>query len=262
MDEQPSEKRRFGLLEEILRENSIRSKINSEGLHELSIISNGLSSRERAARNDVKEWWLVQYVLKHHRRLGFSAVEGPFETGPDLRVKYRRTWSMAEVEKGWQDYLRHKHHLNERFDACRFLIVLADEKPSATVIAKLPPRVIHIDRSHFANWFEDACAQYAREHQPQSKLYARLHIIAGAMQGHWVEICPDRDRSMAVCPDCDNCPYFGEGSFHEATPAFIGLAAMFAERHCKRKTKDAGNRYDLDKIDEAKLKAFVEQHTP
>ena len=125
-----------------------------------------------------------------------------------------------------------------------------------------PRRLFTLIAHTSPNWFEDACAQYAREHQPQSKLHARLHIIAGAMQGHWVEICPDRDRSMAACPDCDNCPYFGEGSFHEAAPAFIGLATIFAERHCKRRTKDAGNRYNLDKIDQAKLEAFVEKHAP
>jgi hypothetical protein len=65
-----------------------------------------------------------------------------------------------------------------------------------------------------------------------------------------------------VCPDCDGCPYFGEGSFQEATPAFWHLALLFAERRCGRQTKGVGNRYDLNKIDLARLEAFVEQFPP
>jgi hypothetical protein len=262
MDQQSQESRRLRLLEKIIRGRSVRSKIDSEGLHELSIISDRVSPRERVARDDLREWWLVRYVLKHHRRLGFSAVKGPFETGPDLRVKHGPKWSMAEVEIGWRNYIRHKHHLNERFDDCRFLIVLADARPPTNSIRYLPPKVIYIDRAHFTNWFEIACAQYARMHQPSSQLHARLHVISAAMKSHWDEICPDRDRSMAVCPDCDSCPYFGEGSFNEATPAFTSLAAIFAEKHCKRRTKDAGNRWNLERIDKARLNEFLEQHLP
>jgi hypothetical protein len=257
-----SDPQRFKLLESIIRNYNIRSKINGDGVHELKIIRSAPSARERVNRNHLKEWWLVRYVLKHHKRLGFSAVQGPFDIGPDLRVKLRREWSMAEVEIGWRNYIRHKHHLNGRFDVCRFLIVLADVKPPESAIRDLPPEIIYIDRAHFTLWFEKACTEYARELQPRSKLNARLHIIAGAMQGHWLEICPDQDRSSAACPDCNFCPYFGEGLSKEATPTFERLALTFAEKHFKGGAMDLGNRYDLSRIDLAKLKAFIERHPP
>lgn len=247
-------------LENVIRSNSIRSKINSDSLHELKIMPPGPSTRQRVAENNLKEWWLIQYVLQHYKRLGFTAIQGPFDTGPDFRVKLGRQWHMAEVEVHWRNYLRHKHHLNDRFDICRFLIVLADDAPSEAGTPDVPPDLVYIDREHFADWFHAACVEYARTHQPESKINARLSTIADMMQGYWVEICPDQDRALATCPDCDLCPYFGGGSFQEATSAFAALALRFAEKHCKRRTKGAGNRYDLQKIDEAHLKTFVDNN--
>jgi hypothetical protein len=66
-----------------------------------------------------------------------------------------------------------------------------------------------------------------------------------------------RGREMAACPNCDGCPYFGEGLFYEAYPFFHGQAARFIA-HNAIDSEEA----DLRKIKGATVKRFFERNLP
>src|SRR4051794_14796586 len=94
--------RRLDVLEGLIRENSIRSKINGDGTHELAFSPVGASR--------LKEWWVQRYVKQYHERLAFSAVKGRLNEGPDFHVEHRGKWFHAEVKTSWGESIRHKHH--------------------------------------------------------------------------------------------------------------------------------------------------------
>lgn len=111
--------------------------------------------------------------------------------------------------------------------------------------------MIHLDPGHFLDWFR-------RVSKPQIAQF-RLSVIAGEMKEHWLEICSDKDRDMATCPDCDSCAYFGAGEFNEATPHFQLMAARFViEKAGVRNLQDL----DLSKIKSGQLRRFVERNQP
>lgn len=169
--------------------------------------------------DNIQELWAQLYVLLEFRELGFVKVKGPYRKGPDFRVSRKRRWAWAEVETRWQNYFRHGHHLSAAFDRVEYLILLSSDAPVANKLAELPPKIIYIDRRRFQAWFERALSDNLR-----------IELLAGAMQEYWTTICSDREREMAQCPNCDNCPYFGEGMFREATPFFLNSAVRFISR--------------------------------
>jgi hypothetical protein len=63
---------------------------------------------------------------------------------------------------------------------------------------------------------------------------------------------------MATCPDCDNCAYFGHGSFNEATPFYQDLAAKFLASAGLGEEGVA----DLRRVAGADLERVVEEHPP
>lgn len=249
--------RRLRVWESIIANHSIRARVNDEGLFELETIVGGRSPAERLARNDVYEVLVHKYIVAHHKRLGFTKIEGPRNVGPDFRVQHRGNWHLAEAEIDWKRYLHHKHHKSPAFATVRFLIVLSESMPSPRESAALP-KIVRIDRAHFGKCYANACADYARKHQRGEKLTARVNLIAGAMQEHWVKICPDAGRQIATCPDCNSCPYFGDGNAGEAVGVFQRLAIDFAFAHCVRPNGAPGNEIDLAKVREAELRRRVE----
>lgn len=240
----------------------MRARVNKDGLCEIKIVANGRSPAERLARNSVHEVWIRKYILAHPKRLGFAKVDGPHKTGPDFRVQTRGKWYLAEAEIDWKRYMHHRHHKDPRFAEVRFLIVLSESKPSPREAAALPPEILPIDREHFGGWFAKASAAYWREHQPGEKLTARVNLIAGAMQEHWLSLCPDSDRPMATCPECNSCPYFGDGTAGEALGFFQRLATDYALAHCARPGAERGDEIDLAKVREGELRRIVEAHGP
>jgi hypothetical protein len=76
------------------------------------------------------------------------------------------------------------------------------------------------------------------------------------MLRHWTTICSDVHREMSTCPDCDNCAYFGDGSFNEATAFYENLAAKLLAS--TGFTEDG--RTDLRRIDADALQKIVEEH--
>jgi hypothetical protein len=188
---------------------------------------------ERVREERVKEWWLQQYVIHNHRKLGFSAVEGPFDIGPDFIVTLRNGRQVeTEVEVRWENYIQHKHHTNPRFAQVGIIIALEAANPSPEISKRLPKKRIRVDKSHFTRWYRTAARAYAREKEkerPARIAIAKLHNIAKEFQSRYVSNCGDKERDMAVCPDCDTCPYFGEPG--EANRTFLELAVKFVRWH-------------------------------
>lgn len=210
-----------------------------------------VSTDEQARENNS----LQRYVSEHYPRLGFSKISGPFDRGPDFHVLQQKRWQKAEVETRWQNYLAHGHQHSSAFGETKYLIILSPKDPPAEVRDQLPPEIVHIDLEHFLEWYE-AASQVERIEQRNS---TRIDVIAGEMQGHWVTICSDNERDMAACPDCDGCPYFGEGLMDgEAHLHFHKLAAHFMVQHAIADGLEA----NLTKLQEADLKRFVEMHPP
>jgi hypothetical protein len=194
----------------------------------------------------LKEKWAQRYVTEHYERLGFAKVQGPFNRGPDFKVFRAKRWQWAEVETRWRNYLEHGHQRSSAFKNTEFLILLSPEHPRPDCRAELPPRIVHIDLNHFLEWFT-AIQQNS----------IRRNAIAGEMQAHWVTICPDKERDMAVCPNCHECPYF-EAMFGEFEPHFYNLAAQFMVKYAIADSPEA----NLRKVRSDDLRLFTESQPP
>jgi len=199
---------------------------------------------------DLLEFVIQEYVSIHFRRLGFTAIKGPFGKGPDFRVCRGGKWAPAEVERSWRHYLQHGHHQQASFANTQYLIVLAAEVPPARAPGRLPETVIHIDLPHFAAWLNAA----RTKSQPGERLSAKLAFLAHAMHGHWLGLCPDTDRDMATCPDCTSCAYF-EMNFH-------AIAVDYLATHLDKGAKSPDKLFDLSSVKEQELRDFVESRTP
>jgi len=73
-----------------------------------------------------------------------------------------------------------------------------------------------------------------------------VDAIAEEFHRRFVLECGDKDRDMSVCPECDLCPYFGEGMFSEATPAFQRMAFEFIALYEHPITSDDFKLSDID----------------
>jgi hypothetical protein len=241
----------FAAWERLIRERPMRLD-REKGILRLTF-QNSLTAR--LAAEALPELWAQKYVQEEYLRLGFSNVEGPFRLGPDFRVRDKRGWALAEVETRWQNYFQHEHHLNREFDRVKYLILLSADVPPDKKRPSLPRSIIHIDRRHFLAWFKPHDAREAQ----RRRLRLRAEVIVGAMHNHWTEICSDVDRNDSTCPNCDDCAYFGEGIFGEATPFFRKLANQYLVTiSLKSRLTEAA----LTDIDPTSLRSFVEQNPP
>jgi hypothetical protein len=249
-DEKMTLEQRFEAWEQLIRSRRWRRKLTEEGVEWHS----GADWSSSAA---IEEKYAQEYVVEEYERLGFTKVRGPFPKGPDFQIMMKRRWVWAEVETRWQNYKNHGHHKQKTFNDVVYLILLSPEEPrwekrkEMERMGTLPPQIIHIDRSHFLDWFK---VKVSKLHPPVNM---QIDSVAAAMQDHWVEICSDKDREMAACPNCDSCPYFGEGLFNEANPFFRGLAANFIANQAID-----SKGVDLQKIKGATLERFVERNPP
>jgi hypothetical protein len=188
---------------------------------------------ERVRELRVIEWWLQQYVEHNHRKLGFIEVEGPFDAGPDFIVILKNGRRVeTEVEVRWKNYVQHKHHTNPRFAKVGIIIALESDNPSPEIRKLLPKKLIRVDKRDFTKWYRAAARAYARKKEkerPARVAMAKIRNVAGEFHSRYVSSCGDKERDMAVCPDCDTCPYFGEPG--EASQTFLELAAKFLRWH-------------------------------
>jgi len=196
----------------------------------------------RAESSDIREYWIQKYVQENYDKLGFSHIEGPFEFGLDFRGIYRGRKAVVEVERDCHTYVIHRHHENSAFKAVNTLIVLNPSKPPEEVRCKLPKKVIYIDIDDFVEWWCPKAKQYAKT----KRIQRIVDAIAGEFHRRFVSECGDKDRDMSVCPECDLCPYFGEGICSEATPAFQRIAFEFIALYEHPITSDDFKLSDVD----------------
>ena len=178
---------------------------------------------ERAKSSDIREYWIQKYVEENYTKLGFSKIEGPFEAGPDFKGIYKGKEVIVEVERDCRSYISHKHHKDERFKKVSILIVLNPSEPPKEIKNKLPETIIHIDVDDFVKWWRPKAKAYAKEKRIQNI----IDLVAGEFQKKFVRDCDDKNRDMSTCPECDLCPYFGEGTTYEASSVFQEMALKF-----------------------------------
>ena len=189
---------------------------------------NLLPITERVKTDKVKEYWVQQYVLHNFKHLGFSSITGPNDTGPDFTTKIKGKRVAIEVEVLCENYVAHGHPDDSSFDKVGILIVLESNNPPPALKRQLPKRIIHVDKDHFTEWYIAAAREYAKQKEKEAepeRNRVRLHVLTGEFKSRWVAVCGHKERDMALCPDCDSCPYYGEP--HTATADFENLALTF-----------------------------------
>jgi hypothetical protein len=178
---------------------------------------------ERAAKGDIREYWVQKFFQEYYRDYGFKSIDGPYDIGPDF---FTRGGVGIEVERIWKNYLNHRHHLNDNFSSVKFLIVLSPEKPKAEKRKLLPKTIVYLNHEIFLPWYRENSRQYAELkalESEQVQLTLRLEIIKGEFYRRWLEVCPRTDGDMAVCPDCQSCAYEPEFDFLEWATEFVML---------------------------------------
>jgi hypothetical protein len=188
-----------------------------------SLLPKSANAHERAISSDILEYWIQQYVCENYTKLGFSHIDGPFESGPDFKGTYRGRKVEVEVERDWRAYIGHRHHENRAFKNVSVLVVLNPNEPPNAVRDILPKTLIYIDVNDFVEWWRPRAKQYAEG----KRIQRLIEAIAEEFHRRFVSRCCDQDRDMATCPECDLCAYFGEGLCYEATPFFQRMALKF-----------------------------------
>lgn len=171
-------------------------KVDKVGLPK-DIFTKKRSVEGRAMMSDIKD--------NFHKYEGISDVEGPFGTGPDFKGKIQGREVMIEVERDCSCYLKHRHHLDSRFDKVELLVVLNPTEPKS--MEGVPQNILFINIPDFVEWFKPKARDYAIQKQRMKV----VDCIAGYFKKLYFHECWDKERDMAVCPNCELCPYFGEG---------------------------------------------------
>ena len=200
---------------------------------------------QRAQTSDIREYWIQMYVKENHEKLGFSRLEGPFESGPDFRGVYRNRNAVVEVERDYQSFIQHRHHLDTAFSKVNVLIVLTPSDPPTDVREKLPKNIVYIDVADFVEWFRPKAKGYAYTKRTQRM----IDLVAGEFRRRYMSQCQEKERDMSTCPDCDLCPYFGEGTYSEARFVFREMAVEFIVLYRHSITSDGFKLAEIDPSD-------------
>lgn len=208
---------------------------------------------ERARTSDIREYWIQEYFKEnYHKYSGFTDVEGPFGTGPDFKGKFNGVETYIEIERNCACYIQHKHHLDSRWDKVSALVVLSqyenDEK-----IESLPPNVVYLNVPDFVEWFKPKAKTYAIQKQQMNV----VERIAGYFKKMYYTDCGDKERDMVVCPSCELCPYFREGT-GEGWTAFQQMALSFIAFNGIGKA--AEDKFDIGKVDHDFLCDFYNEY--
>ncbi len=108
----------------------------------LTIHNNRPKLDERIKHGNIREYWLQQYFKEQYKEYGFTNIEGPFDYGPDFKGIYKGKEVWIEVERYCKSYLKHKHHLDKRFNKVEILVVLQNEYLSSDIKELLPKIII------------------------------------------------------------------------------------------------------------------------
>lgn len=159
-----------------------------------SFKSSEKSAHERAESNDIREYWIQQYVKEHFKKLGFSKIEGPFSDGPDFKGVYKGKKAVVEVERRCQSFIAHKHHLDPNFKKVNLLIVLNPSEPSEKIIEKLPETIIYIDVDDFVEWFRP----YENYDAKWEKTRTIRNLIAGEFKKRYIRDFGNEKRHSSL----------------------------------------------------------------
>jgi len=122
------------------------------------------------------------------------------------------------------------------------LVVLTPLHPPRGVREKLPKHIVYLDIPDFVEWFRPKAKSYAGT----KRIQWIIDLVAGEFQRRYMSQCQEKERDMSMCPDCDLCPYFGEGTGFEASPLFHEMALNFIVLYKHPITSDD---FTLAKID-------------
>jgi hypothetical protein len=145
-----------------------------------------------------------EYFAEHYERYGFDAIEGPFKTGPDFKVRKQgnEQFELLEVEILWDNYLKHRHDKSARFSETKYLVMLLPESPREDFSSRLPEKYIKLDFEHFVKWFKNYDA------------HKRFSVLTPLLEGHFAKLyqlfCDRTKSDMALCGTgvgCSHCPY-------------------------------------------------------
>lgn len=210
------------------------------------------SGHERARSGDIREYWLQQYIRDNFAILGFSKLDGPFERGPDFSGVYKGRKVIVEAERTCKSFVQHSHHKDPRFRDVDILIVLGPSDPPEELKKYLPDTIIRIDIDDFVKYWRPKARAYAKD----KRIQGILDLIAGEVQRRFIRDCLDKDRDMSTCPECELCPYFGEGT-GEASSLFRELSLRFIVSYKHPIHTDA---FNLSSIKPGELDEFYERY--
>ena len=109
---------------------------------------------KRAEAGQFREYWLQRYVAHRYQKLGFTSLEGPFDTGYDFIGQYEGKRVVVEVETIATHFIYHGHDV----DDVDMLVVLHDDSESPREILgesstewreKLPQHIEVVDPRDF-----------------------------------------------------------------------------------------------------------------
>jgi hypothetical protein len=124
----------------------------------------------------------------------FSKVKWRTE-GADFEGFYQGKRVKIEIEKSTKEYLQHGHGAG----FADIVVVLLPRGPKIEGV-----KVVKLDLEHFIKWWWPRAGWY--KHWKEA--WERLDWVAKAFASEFRANCPDKEREMATCPECDLCPYF------------------------------------------------------
>lgn len=210
------------------------------------------SATEKALSAETREWPIQLYVEKFYRELGFTSIKGPFTSGPDFTTWHEKQKVGIEVERNWENYLKHQHHKNPKFAHVKFLVVLQPGDPPESKRSLLPDEIIYIDVKKFVRWQGAQAQEYTKNknaYDEQMQLTLRIEWIAQHLVERYVRVCPDKEREMAICPSCTMCAYMPE----------LDFGALALEHIVLEGYQIWDDEFSLSEIDPKKLNKFFEK---
>lgn len=143
----------------------------------------------RAESGDFAEYWLQQYIKENYNKLGFTSIEGPFDTGPDFKGVYQGRKVVIEAERAPKHFIYHRHDPKE----VDILIVLNEEYFGVVLGMKpdewrklLPKHVIKVEAEDFVKATHAMRKAYALKKDEERERFDRIlpylrikHAFAG-----------------------------------------------------------------------------------
>ncbi len=152
-------------------------------------------------RKEIKERALQAYVQSNAMELLGMRIERKSGWGPDFMTDQGEG---VEVEFYWNDYLKHHHHHNPKFEITKYLVVLGDGEPQDPNKRKLlPVKIIHVAERSYEEW---KVGQHGFVQQRERTRYvlANLGKIIAKLYDSHRDACAREARFF--CLECEHFP--------------------------------------------------------